>query len=98
MTDSSAPSAASDVAEIIDSATESPRAFASKVSKPALIAAIRMALRVEGPAVRHNVQVFNRNRYIATSEISDYDALKDQARAIKERSLRNQPKDRFIIW
>jgi iron-sulfur cluster protein len=90
MTDSSAPSAASDVAEIIDSATESPRAFASKVSKPALLAAIRMALRVEGPAVRHNVQVFNRNRYIATAEISDYDALKDQARAIKERALRDQ--------
>jgi iron-sulfur cluster protein len=91
MTDSSAPSSASDVAEIIDSATESPRAFASKVSKPALLAAIRMALRVEGPAVRHNVQVFNRNRYIATAEIADYDALKDQARAIKERSLRDQP-------
>jgi iron-sulfur cluster protein len=56
-----------------------------------LLAAIRMALRVEGPAVRHNVQVFNRNRYIATAEIADYDALKDQARAIKERSLRDQP-------
>ncbi|MGB6200484.1 MAG: LUD domain-containing protein, partial [Candidatus Acidiferrales bacterium] len=70
---------------------ESPRAFASKASKPALLAAIRMALRVEGPAVRHNVQVFNRNRYIATAEISDYEGLKDQARAIKERALRDQP-------
>jgi iron-sulfur cluster protein len=91
MTDSSVPSAALDAAEIIDSATESPRAFASKVSKPALLAAIRMALRVEGPAVRRNVQSLNRGRYIATAEIPDYDALKDQARAIKERALRDQP-------
>src|ERR1700685_2349163 len=88
---SSAPLTAAAAAEIIDSSVESPRAFASKASKPALLAAIRMALRVEGPAVRRNVQSLNRNRYEATAEIPDYEALKDQARAIKERALRDQP-------
>jgi iron-sulfur cluster protein len=87
----SAPLTAGAAAEIIDSTVESPRAFASKASKPALLAAIRMALRVEGPAVRRNVQSLNRSRYVATAEIPDYDALKDQARAIKERALRDQP-------
>ncbi|MGB6429838.1 MAG: LUD domain-containing protein [Candidatus Acidiferrales bacterium] len=91
MTKNPSPNPAAGIAQIIDSDVESPRAFASKASKPALLAAIRMALRVEGPAVRHNVQTFNRNRYVATAEISDYDALKDQARAIKERALRDQP-------
>ena len=91
MTQSSDSITASSAAEIVDSAVESPRDFASKVPKSALLAAIRMALRVEGPAVRRNVQTFNRNRYEATAEIPDYDALKDQARAIKERALRDQP-------
>jgi iron-sulfur cluster protein len=91
MTKTSAPASVSDAAQIVDSAVESPRAFASKIPKAALLDAIRMALRVEGPAVRHNVQTFNRNRYTATAEIPDYDALKDEARAIKERALRDQP-------
>lgn len=91
MSQGSAASPSSAAAQIVDSAIESPRATASKATKPALLAAIRMALRVEGPAVRHNVQTFNRNRYAATAEISDYEAIKDQARAIKERALRDQP-------
>jgi iron-sulfur cluster protein len=85
------PITAASAAQIIDSASESPRSYANKTQKSALLAAIRMALRVEGPAVRHNVQTFNRNRYTATAEIPDYEALKDQARAIKERALRDQP-------
>ena len=91
MDKNSAPISASSAAQVIDSAVESPRASASKVPKSALLAAIRMALRVEGPAVRRNVQTLNRNRYTATAEIPDYEALKDQARAIKERALRDQP-------
>lgn len=69
---------------------DSPRVFANKSQKSVLVAAIRMALRVEGPAVRYNVQSLNRNRYIATAAIPDYEALKDQARAIKERALARQ--------
>jgi len=91
MDKNSTPVSASSAAQVIDSAVESPRASASKVPKSALLAAIRMALRVEGPAVRRNVQTLNRNRYTATAEIPDYEALKDQARAIKERALRDQP-------
>jgi len=69
---------------------DSPRAVANKSRKSTLLAAIRMALRVEGPAVRRNVQTLNRNRYTATAAIPDYEALKDQARAIKERALAQQ--------
>lgn len=69
---------------------ESPRAVANKSRKATLLAAIRMALRVEGPAVRRNVQSLNRNRYVATAAIPDYDALKDRAREIKERSIAHQ--------
>ncbi|MGD0840777.1 MAG: LUD domain-containing protein [Candidatus Acidiferrales bacterium] len=79
------------MAENISPPVETPRDFANKSSKPALLAAIRMALRVESSSVRYNVQSLNRNRYIATADIPDYEALKDQARAIKERSLRDQP-------
>jgi iron-sulfur cluster protein len=69
---------------------DSPRAVANKSRKSSLLAAIRMALRVEGPAVRRNVQSLNRNRYTATAAIPDYQALKDCARAIKERALAHQ--------
>ncbi len=71
-------------------ALDSPRAIANKSRKSALLAAIRMALRVEGPAVRRNVQSLNCNRYIATAAIPDYEALKDRVRAIKERALAQQ--------
>jgi iron-sulfur cluster protein len=71
--------------------TGSPRAVADKSKKDALLSAIRMALRIESKAVRHNTQTFNRNRYAATSAIPDYEALKDRARAIKEHSIANLP-------
>jgi iron-sulfur cluster protein len=71
--------------------TTSPRSVADKSAKPALLAAIRMALDIESPAVRHNTQTFNRGRYEATAVIPDYDALKDQARAIKQAAIARLP-------
>ena len=50
-----------------------------------------MTLAVESAAVRHNTQTFNRNRYVATGVLPDYDALKDRARAIKEKSIAQLP-------
>ena len=72
-------------------AVESPRAVANKSSKRTLLKAIRMALQVESPAVRHNTQTFNRNRYVATGALPDYNQLKDRARTIKEHSIANLP-------
>ncbi|MGZ4823511.1 MAG: hypothetical protein ACXVZT_02770, partial [Terriglobales bacterium] len=72
-------------------APESPRAVANKSSKRRLLAAIKMALRIESPAVRHNTQTFNRNRYVATAALPDYNQLKERTRAIKERAIANLP-------
>ena len=72
-------------------ATESPRAVADKRNKRALLKAIRMALRVESAAVRHNTQTFNRSRYSATAALPDYDVLKDRTRAIKEDAIARLP-------
>jgi iron-sulfur cluster protein len=72
-------------------APESPRAVANKSSKRTLLAAIRMALRIESPAVRRNTQTFNRNRYAATGALPDYNQLKDRTRAIKERAIAGLP-------
>ncbi len=72
-------------------APDSPRTVASKRSKRTLLAAIKMALRIESAAVRHNTQTFNRNRYVATAALSDYNQLKDRTRAIKEQAIANLP-------
>jgi iron-sulfur cluster protein len=72
-------------------AVEVPRDVANKSDKSRLLRAIRMALEIESPAVRRNTQVFNRGRYLATAGISDYDALKDQARRIKDKAIANLP-------
>lgn len=69
----------------------SPRTVANKSDKPALLAAIRMALEIESSAVRHNTQAFNSGRYSATAEIPDYHQLKDKARAIKEAAIARLP-------
>jgi iron-sulfur cluster protein len=71
--------------------TESPRAIADKRTKKILTAAIRMALRVESPAVRHNTQTFNRGRYAAIREIADYNELKRKTRSIKEDAIARLP-------
>lgn len=72
-------------------APTSPRAVADKSRKPALLAAIRMALQIESAAVRHNTQTFNRGRYTAIASLEDYEALKDRAKAIKENAISRLP-------
>jgi iron-sulfur cluster protein len=57
-----------------------------------LLDAIRMTLKVQSPAVRHNTQTFNRNRYVAVAKIADYDQLKDRARQIKEQAIADSPR------
>jgi iron-sulfur cluster protein len=69
----------------------SPRSVANKSDKRRLLAAIRMALEIQSPAIRRNTQTFNRNRYKATAALPDYDALKDHARQIKEESITRLP-------
>jgi iron-sulfur cluster protein len=69
---------------------KSPREIAAKETKDILRRAIRFALDTESAAVRHNTRTFNRSRYRATGSLPDYDALKDEARRIKEESLANR--------
>ena len=69
----------------------SPRSVANKSDRQRLLEAIRMTLRIESPAVRRNTQTFNRNRYRATRLLPDYNALKERARQIKERSIASLP-------
>lgn len=69
----------------------SPRTYADKSSKKALLTAIRATLRVESAAVRHNTQTFNRGRYAAVASLPDYEELKDRARAIKEVAIARLP-------
>src|SRR5271157_2605064 len=68
-----------------------PRQVANKSRKQALAEALRMTLDVQSAAIRHNTQTFNRNRYTAVARITDYDAMKDRARAIKEKAIANLP-------
>jgi iron-sulfur cluster protein len=70
---------------------DTPREVANKSDKDHLLRAIRMALEIESPTVRSNTQLFNRARYRASAEMPDYDALKDQTRAIKEKSIAGLP-------
>jgi iron-sulfur cluster protein len=71
--------------------TDRPRDVANKSDKDHLLRAIRMALDVQSATVRANTQHFNRGRYSAVAELPDYEALKDQARRIKEKSIANLP-------
>ena len=64
-----------------------PREVANKSSKDNLTKAIQMALAIESEPVRRNTNTFNQNRYAAVRTIDDYEALKDRARAIKERAI-----------
>ncbi|HTV64219.1 MAG TPA: LUD domain-containing protein [Bryocella sp.] len=79
------------MASIVNSAEIQPRQVANKSDKQALLDAIRMTLAVQSPAVRHNTQTFNRNRYAATARLADYDALKDRAREIKCNAIDDLP-------
>jgi iron-sulfur cluster protein len=72
---------------------DSPRSVANKGDKRNVVRAIRMALEIEGPAIRRNTQTLNRGRYHAIGEIPDYEALKDQARKIKEKAIAHLPEN-----
>ena len=52
---------------------------------------IRHLLDTEGDSVHANTQVFNEGRYASTADLPDYEALKDEARAIKEDAIERLP-------
>lgn len=60
-------------------------------ARAATAAKIRELLRTEGPTVSENLRGFNRGRYEATAELDDYEALKREARAIKEDAIERLP-------
>jgi iron-sulfur cluster protein len=68
-----------------------PREVANKSDKENLLRAIRMALEIEGPAIRSNTQTFNSHRYAATSSLPDYENLKDRARRYKQNAIARLP-------
>src|ERR1700742_1161418 len=70
---------------------DTPREFANKSDKERLLRAIRMALDIESATVRANTQHFNKSRYRAVANLADYDELKDEARAIKDKSIAALP-------
>jgi iron-sulfur cluster protein len=73
------------------SAFEVPREIANKSDRSHLLRAIRMTLDIQSPAIRQNTQVFNAGRYRAMAVLADYEALKDEARRIKEKAIANLP-------
>jgi len=52
---------------------------------------IRRLMNTEGAAVAQNTRGFNAGRYASVGRLSDYEALKDRARAIKERAIDQLP-------
>jgi iron-sulfur cluster protein len=54
-------------------------------------AKIRHLLDTEGEAVGQNTRGFNTGRYESVAELDDYEALKDEARAIKEDAIERLP-------
>ncbi|MFC5278117.1 LUD domain-containing protein [Halorubrum rubrum] len=52
---------------------------------------IRHLLETEGDSVHENTRVFNEGRYESTADLDDYEALKDEARAIKENAIERLP-------
>lgn len=52
---------------------------------------IRHLLDTEGDSVHENTQVFNEGRYESTADLDDYEALKDEAREIKEDAIERLP-------
>ncbi|MFC4440282.1 MULTISPECIES: LUD domain-containing protein [Natrialbaceae] len=52
---------------------------------------IRELLRTEGAAVAENTQAFNEGRYESVADLEDYEALKREARAIKEDAIERLP-------
>ncbi|MFC4544277.1 LUD domain-containing protein [Halosolutus amylolyticus] len=52
---------------------------------------IRHLLETEGEAVEANTLGFNQGRYESVADLEDYEALKDEARAIKEDAIERLP-------
>ncbi|GAD53294.1 predicted L-lactate dehydrogenase, Fe-S oxidoreductase subunit YkgE / predicted L-lactate dehydrogenase, Iron-sulfur cluster-binding subunit YkgF [Halarchaeum acidiphilum MH1-52-1] len=52
---------------------------------------IRHLLETEGDAVHENTTVFNEDRYEVTERFDDFEALRDEARAIKEDAIERLP-------
>ncbi|WP_265110405.1 LUD domain-containing protein [Halosolutus halophilus] len=52
---------------------------------------IRRLLETEGDAVEANTLGFNQGRYDSVADLEDYEALKDEARAIKEDAIERLP-------
>ena len=52
---------------------------------------IRQLLDAEGESVHENTRVFNEGRYESTAALDDYEALKDEARGIKEDAIERLP-------
>jgi len=48
-------------------------------------------MRTEGPSVRQNTLAFNEGRYDSVARLDDYEALKSEARAIKEDAIERLP-------
>ncbi len=63
----------------------------SSETRDAKAAHIRQLLETEGEAVSENTRGFNTGRYESVDKLDDYDALKDQARAIKEDAIERLP-------
>jgi iron-sulfur cluster protein len=68
-----------------------PSQVADKSIRDSIPMAIDLALNAEVDALRHNTQTFNSNRYKALYKLEDYELLKEQARAIKEKSIERLP-------
>ncbi len=69
-----------------------PRKIADKSIDDNLQEAIKMTLAIESKAVCKNTQSFNKNRYVATGNIHDYNTLKNKVRKIKENAIENLPR------
>ncbi|WP_284011515.1 LUD domain-containing protein [Haloarcula pelagica] len=52
---------------------------------------LRELMRTEGAAVAQNTQGFNEGRYRSVADLSDYEELKSEARAIKEDAIERLP-------
>ncbi|MFC6825016.1 LUD domain-containing protein [Halopelagius fulvigenes] len=53
---------------------------------------IRRLMRTEGAAVAENTRAFNEGRYRSVADLEDYEALKDEARAVKEDAIERLPR------
>ncbi|QGN06863.1 (4Fe-4S)-binding protein [Halorhabdus sp. CBA1104] len=65
--------------------------MSGKTSKRAKAAKIRDVLDTEGAAIESNTQGFNDGRYESVADLENYEALKDEARTIKEDAIERLP-------